>query len=480
MGIVTFLLLVSFATTGAMNVARNAVLLHAIGALEGQGNPRAAAQALHKFVSSAPTAEQASTQLCHFLRSSYLLNLDSAPAQLISGYVDGTAHSSDLYTQCGDIFRSFGFIDAAHKFYKDALALGDFSTTALQNEMEGLVKEIDGGGRGNLLRNADFAAGFSQWTHSGEVRPTLTDGGVQLNCPNCQIKQTTRSLPDNHFWVPGCINCRLYIDKPYEGIGLVELSLEARAVGSTGSLAVDVTAEDVDRGKDESDIILNEEWDRVTRYFRLPAYYSDRLKVRLTQVGAPLIEVRNIELRRADSLQNRLKNASFEFTNDNHSPDYPSTDTYFPFWTVARLWNTNFAVGWRKQVSGYGSVSALEIGLTDAQDYPYRIGVQQACGLIMPGTELTLEADIELPDDLVGAYAEVGAVVHNTDNTQIHSLSLSEKEATQGWKHFSTTLTLPDDAEPYECMAVVQVVAERPVQGGTNVARFDNVVLQVR
>ena len=171
---------------------------------------------------------------------------------------------------------------------------------------------------------------------------------------------------------------------------------------------------------------------------------------------------------------NRLMNASFDYVN------MVGERAEFPAWTAATFGKQPQAQGWRKSVPGNGSPGALELGLTDAADGNYRVGAQQSCGAALaPGTQLELQADIWIPQNLQGAYAWVGTVIYDpAGKGKTAFVGISQKAATSGWKRQTVAGQVPYEAEQYSCMFLVVLDSLQPLTSVANVARFDNIVLQ--
>jgi len=116
--------------------------------------------------------------------------------------------------------------------------------------------------------------------------------------------------------------------------------------------------------------------------------------------------------------------------------------------------------------------------MTSAPDAGFHIGVQQDCGEFAPGTLLELAADFQLPQDLQGVYAEVVAAIYQMDNPQnVAFLSLRREPITAGWERLVTAAAVPSQPGQYGCMAVVHLVAQKPIMNIRNVIQIDNVTL---
>ena len=189
-------------------------------------------------------------------------------------------------------------------------------------------------------------------------------------------------------------------------------------------------------------------------------------------------QVKLIEPYRASELAvaaagNVVANPSFE----QSGPD--GAGAQFDGWTNATFWNPAQAQGVIGAASGFNSSQALELDMTGAAGAPERIGVQQDCGSFAAGTALVLQADINLPADLVNAAAQVGVVLYDPDAIQNYSvLNITRSTTTNGW-HTSTALgKAPAKTGQYQCMLVAQIAANGPVAGQPNVAQIDNILLR--
>jgi hypothetical protein len=178
-------------------------------------------------------------------------------------------------------------------------------------------------------------------------------------------------------------------------------------------------------------------------------------------------------VRRADKLGNQLLNASFEF--------HRSTSVGQPFlgWQVNSFRGQPLAVGWRKPVEQSDSATALELALTDASAASEQVGLLQPCGKLRSADKwLEVQADINVPQDLKDTYGWVGAVFQDTSGSATYR-GLPLKAATSGWEHYALSAPIDLPAGPYYCVAIIELIAERPIIGELNTARFDNVVVRI-
>jgi hypothetical protein len=170
---------------------------------------------------------------------------------------------------------------------------------------------------------------------------------------------------------------------------------------------------------------------------------------------------------------NTIANSSFEQTTHDGAGER------FVGWEGATFWNPAQAQGNIRSTGGYQTATALELEMTGARGSPDRIGVQQACGAMAAGTALLLQADLNLPQDMVNAAARVDVVLYQPEATSNYSiLSLSRTATTGGWHTLTAIGQAPAAAGQYSCMLVAQIVATGPVAAVTDTARFDNLVLR--
>jgi hypothetical protein len=405
----------------------------------------------------APTSEEVHDRIFRFYRSWFAAQPDSAVqlAQSQAQRLDVPLYNGDALAELGDRFRGEGQLDWASAFYENALARNDFSTLEIASAVRYRKSVIDGSRDANLVANGNFVDGLRGWSVASGSRAAVRQGAAQLLCSGCRLEQAL----------------------PLFGRGLYRLDFESRSDDSTSLLQVKLTPS-VDMGWTlDRQMALNDSWAQYTEWVFVPQSLSPDLHLSLIQQRSKSVWLRNIRFQMVDtpSASNRLINGSFEHSELSAL----GGDDQFPSWDAATFWNDYQARGWRKTAPGNGSAHALELRLTQAKDYPYRIGVQQACADMAPGVRWELQADLFLPMDLHGAYAEVAVVIYRDNNSVSPvSLSVQRRLATQGWERITTAAQAPAMAGRYRCMFIVQLAAERPISDGNNIARIDNLVLR--
>jgi hypothetical protein len=217
---------------------------------------------------------------------------------------------------------------------------------------------------------------------------------------------------------------------------------------------------------------LTADWQTYSLLLWLPVASATSLRLTIEQLSDQPILLQTVSFRLLNQPNNQIRNAGFEVSVAE------ANETSVPGWAPATLWNDRRALGWQRVVTGAQSPSALEIGITDAVDNPYRLGLEQLCGEFRPGATVTLSADLFLPADLDGAYAEVLVYLYQeADLNDLIPLQLLRREATPDWLHLESSAILPMRPYSYQCTAIVNVIAERPLRSAHNIARFDNLLL---
>jgi hypothetical protein len=92
------------------------------------------------------------------------------------------------------------------------------------------------------------------------------------------------------------------------------------------------------------------------------------------------------------------------------------------------------------------------------------------------GAKLELQADVYIPHDLQGVYTWVGVVIYDSKTTKYVGEPL--KLATSGWLRQRVVHQVPPGDGSYDCVFMVNLIAEQSLSGINEVAQFDNVVLR--
>lgn len=346
------------------------------------------------------------------------------------------AHGSDTLAYLGDQFRGQGQLDLASAFYGTALARNDFSSVDIANASRFLGSVIDGRRADNLVRNSGFD-GLTNWSIVGSPSPYVDNGAVRLKCAECRLEQSL----------------------PIFGRGVYRLILEVRSDDVSGILSVQLKPSADQNWNLHRQINLSQDWKTYAEWVYIPESISPALDLALMPQDSRGVWLRNVRFEWVDApaQENWLINASFDRAK---LADVSGTDDEFPAWDEAVFWNEFQARGWRKAVPGNDSANALELALTQADGYPHRIGLQQDCGDVAPGTRLELQADLFVPHILQGVYAEVAAVIYSPVGASTPvDLYSQQRKATHGWERLTVTAQASSQPGYYRCMFIVQLVA---------------------
>lgn len=427
----------------------------------------------------APLAEQATDKLCRLYLvwfSAEPAFVSDAPARLMPLSTKPRFWSDTLST-CADIFRVYGHVAVASTFYQAALAANQFSASEAASASRFNLSLLTNQTDGNFVRNGDFADGLRDWTATGQPAPQVINDAVRLGCAHCQLEQRLPVIGTESYYFLECQVCQATRKRPAPGASLYRISFEARSEGGSGSLLLQVypTTATLWNSKSWSfarHIALNEAWQTVTDWIMDSGDGSRDMRLQLTKIGQPSAWIRHVRVERADALDNRLINASFNAVQSNGEP------SNFPGWEPVIFLGQPKARGLIRSVARQRASNALEIVLTDAQAAGEQVGLQQSCGeSLTPGTRFELDVDIFIPQDLRGTYAWVGAMLYRPGEPLIH-IGLSQKEATAGWVRQTTAGQVPLHGGPYDCLFLLQLIADQSRTGVWDTVGFDNIIFQ--